>query len=134
MAVLDTSGLWSDGDDYRIIKALSLPFGTFVQDCMITSMNQLQAMSVTAQQEVLDLLADYDTANAAQTAQNLANTEGKTLVEADVLKWQVTGNGMSGPQAEMLRVKAELSDIFAFSTCLAGYLGNNGWGTPLIRS
>ncbi len=134
MAVLDTSGLWSDGDDYRIIKALSLPFGTFVQSCMITSMNQLQAMSVTAQQEVLNLLADYDTADAAQTTQNLANTEGKTLVEADVLKWQVTGNGMSGPQAEMLRVKAELSDIFAFSTCLAGYLNNNYWGTPLIRS
>lgn len=134
MAVLDISGLWSDGDDYRIIKALSLPFGTFTQECMITSMNQLQAMSVTAQQEVLDLLVDYDAADAAQTAQNLANIEGKTLVEADVLKWQVTGNGMSGPQAEKLRVQSELSNIFAFSTCLSGYLGNNSYGTPLIRS
>jgi hypothetical protein len=134
MAVLDTSGLWSDGDDYRVIKVLSLPFGTFTQECMITSMNQLQAMSVAAQQEVLDLLADYDTADAAQTAQNLANTEGKTLVEADVLKWQVTGNGMSGPQAEKLRIQSELSNIFAFSTCLSGYLNNYGYGTTLIRS
>jgi len=27
MAVLDTSGLWSAGDDYRLIKALQVPLG-----------------------------------------------------------------------------------------------------------
>ena len=132
--VLDTTGLWSDGDDYRIIKALGLPFGTYTQDCVITCCNDLQEMSVTAQQDVLDLLADYDAADAAQSTQNLGNTEGKTLVEADVLKWQVTGGGMTGPQSEMLQVRSELAQIFSFCTCMAGYLSNSSYGTQLIRS
>ena len=132
--VLDVSGLWSAGDDYRVIKALGLAFGTYTQDCVITCMNDLQGMSTVAQQDVIDLLADYDAAEAAQSAQNLSNTEGKTLVEADILKWQVTGGGMTGPQSEKLRVKDELAKIFSFCTCIAGYLGGNADGTQLIRS
>jgi hypothetical protein len=132
--VLDVSGLWSAGDDYRIIKAMGLPFGSFTQDCVITCCNDLQAMSVQAQQDTLDLLADYDAADASQTTQNLSNTEGKTLVEADVLVWQVTGNGMTGPQSEKLRVQDELGKIFSFCPCLSGYLGGNVYGTSLIRS
>jgi hypothetical protein len=132
--VLDTTGLWSAGDDYKVIKALGLPFGTYTQDCVIGCMNDLQDMSVVAQQDVIDLLADYDAADAAQSTQNLSNTEGKVLVEADVLVWQVTGNGMTGPQNEKLRVQAELSKIFSFCTCIAGYLGGNAYGTVLIRS
>jgi len=134
MAVLDTSGLWSAGDDYRVIKALDLPFGTYTQDCTITSMNQLQGDSTAAQQDVLDLLTDYETADAAQTTQNLANTDGKVLVEADVLKWEVTNGGLTGPQAEKQRVKQELQQLFAFSPCLAGYFGTSSNGTALIRS
>ena len=132
--VLDTTGLWSAGDDYKVIKALGLPFGVYTQDCVTTCMNDLQGMSVIAQQDVLDLLADYDAAEAAQSAQNLSNTEGKTLVEADVLKWEVTGNGMTGPQSEKLRVQDELAKIFSFCTCISGYLGGNAYGTQLIRS
>lgn len=132
--VLDTSGLWSAGDDYRVIKALGLAFGTYTQDCITACMNELQDMSVVAQQDVLDLLADYDAAEAAQSAQNLSNTEGKVLVEADVLKWQVGNGGMTGPQSEKLRVQDELAKIFSFCTCIAGYLGGNAYGTPLIRS
>ena len=134
MAILDTTGLWSAGDDYRIIKALGLAFGTYTQDCVIGCMNDLQGMSTVAQQDVIDLLTDYDTAEAAQSAQNLSNTEGKTLVEADVLVWQVTGNGMTGPQSEKLRVKDELSKIFSFCSCLGGAIAGNVYGTPLIRS
>ena len=64
----------------------------------------------------------------------LSNTEGKVLVEADVLKWQVGNGGMTGPQSEKLRVQDELAKIFSFCTCIAGYLGGNAYGTPLIRS
>jgi len=134
MAVLDTSGLWSAGDDYRVIKALQVPFGEFTQDCTITAMNQLQGYSTVAQQDVLDLLADYDAAEAAQSTQNLSNTEGKVLVEADVLKWQVGNGGLTGPQAEKMRVKQELEQIFAFSTCLSAYIGGSNGMTSLIRS
>jgi len=132
--VLDISGLWSAGDDYKVIKALGLPFGTYTQDCVISCMNDLQGMSVVAQQDVIDLLADYDAAETAQSAQNLSNTEGKVLVEADVLRWVVANSGMTGPQSEKLRVKDELAQIFSFCTCIAGYLGGQGYGTPLIRS
>jgi hypothetical protein len=118
MAVLDTTGLWSAGDDYRVIKAMGLPFGSFVQTCVIGCMNQLEDMSVQAQQDVLDLLADYDAADAAQSQQNLSNTEGKTLTKADVLEWEVTGGGITGPQSEKLYVQNELSKIFSFCPCL----------------
>ena len=134
MAVLDTTGLWSAGDDYKVIKAMGLPVGSFVQTCVIGCMNQLQDMSVQAQQDVLDLLADYDAADAAQSQQNLSNTEGKTLTKADVLEWEVTGGGMTGPQSEKLRVQHELGKIFSFCPCLSGYTGANTYGTPLIRS
>lgn len=134
MAVLDTTGLWSSGDDYKVIKALGLPFGSYVQDCTITCMNDLQTMSTQAQQDVIDLLVDYDAADAAQSTQNLSNTEGKTLVEADVLKWEVTGSGLTGPESEKNRVQYELSQIFAFCTCLSAYLGGVGSTTALIRS
>ena len=132
--VLDVSGLWSAGDDYKVIKAMGLPFGSFVQACVIGCMNQLEDMSVQAQQDVLDLLADYDAADAAQSQQNLSNTEGKTLIKADVLSWEVTGGGMTGPQSEKLRVQDELGKIFSFCPCLGGYLGGDVYGTSLIRS
>jgi len=134
MAVLDTSGLWSAGDDYRVIKALRIPFGDYTQDCTITAMNQLQGYSTTAQQDVLDLLVDYEAAETAQSARNLADTEGKVMVEADVLKWQVGNSGVTGPQAEKMRVKQELEQIFAFSTCLSSYIGGTNGMTTLIRS
>ena len=134
MAVLDTSGLWSSGDDYRVIRAMRLPFGTYSQDCIIECVNDLQAMSVVAQQDVVDLLTDYDNADAAQIAQNLANVEGKTLVEADVLKWETNSGEMTGPQAEKLRVQDDLAKIFSFCPCLGGYIAGLGHGTPLIRS
>jgi len=136
MAVLDTSGLWTEGDDYRVIKALRVPFGTYTLDCIAGCMNDLQAMSTVAQQEVLDLLTAYETAEAAQIATNLADTEGKTLVKADVLEWERDGVGRpSGPQQEMLRCRDELGVIFAFCSCLAGLSGGFGaYSTALIRS
>lgn len=136
MAVLDTSGLWTEGDDFRLIKALGVPFGTYTLSCTAGCMNDLQAMSTVAQQNVLDLLTAYEIAEAAQTASNLADTEGKTLIKADVLEWKPDGLGQpSGPQQEMLRCQMELGTIFAFCSCLAGLLQNSdAYSTSLIRS
>lgn len=136
MAVLDTSGLWSEGDDYRLVKALMVPFGSYTLSCIAGCMNDLQAMSVTAQQDVLDLLADYEAAETARSTTNLADTEGKTLIKADVLEWKVNDAGQpSGPQQEMAAIRDELSTIFAFCGCLQGLLGASGtYSTPLIRS
>ena len=55
-------------------------------------------------------------------------------IEADVLKWEVSNGGMSGPQAEKNRVKDELIKIFSFCVCLGGYISGYGHGTQLIRS
>jgi hypothetical protein len=98
-------------------------------------MNDLQDMSTAAQQDVLDLLTSYETAEATQITTNLADTEGKTLVKADVLMWQPDGLGQpSGPQQEMLRCRMELGTIFAFCSCLGGALPGNSHNTALIRS
>jgi hypothetical protein len=45
---LDTSGVYSEGDDYRVIKVLNLPFGSYTLDCVQNCLNQLEDMSVTA--------------------------------------------------------------------------------------
>ena len=134
MAVLDTSGLWTAGDDYRVIQALGLPFGSYTQDCVITCMNDLQVMSTVAQQDVLVLLADYEAAKTAAKTQNLTDVDGKVLVKVDVIEYQPRKGQPSGPQFEKLRVKDELSKIFSFCSCLGNYLGGQGHGTTLIRS
>ena len=135
MAVLDVSGLWSEGDDYRLIKALLVPFGTYTLNCIASCMNDLQAMSTTAQQDVLDLLTSYETAETVQETTNLADTEGKTLIQADVLSWSPDGTDKpSGPQRQMMADRAHLQSIFAFCTCLGGLQGETSYTTVLIRS
>ena len=135
MAVLDTSGLWSAGDDYRLIKALGLPFGSYVLECTASCMNQLQNMSTMAQQDVLDLLASYEAAETVQEAANLADTEGKTLIKADVLSWQPDGaDKASGPQKQMMSDRAKLASVFAFCSCMGGLAGGGSHQTSLIRS
>lgn len=132
--ILDTSGLWTAGDDYRIIQALGLPFGTYTRDCIVTCCNDLQGMSTVAQQDVLVLLADYEAAKAAGKAQNLTDVDGKVLVKVDVIEYEVQKGQMTGPQSEKLRVKDELGKIFSFCSCLGGAIGGQGYSTPLIRS
>jgi len=136
---LDTTGNWVAGDDLRVIEALELPFGTYTLDCTQNCMNQLEDMSPQAVLNVRELLDKYEAAKDAESAADLADTEGKVLVKADVLEWQVVGGGqMSGAMKEMLRVQAEIAKYFAFCSCLGGLLPNptnGGYGTTsLIRS
>lgn len=135
MATLDTTGVYTEGDDFRLIKALDVPFGTFTLDCVAGCMNQLETMSVAAATDLVALLDAYDVANAAQSTQNLEQVGGqKVLTKADVLEWEVVNGGIGGASQEKLKVQDEIAQIMSFCTCLGGYLGNQGGGTALIRS
>ena len=136
MATLDTTGVYTAGDDYRVIKVLELPVGSYTFNCVAGCMNDLEAMSSTAASDLVTLLGDWETADAAQSTDNLTQTDGKkVLVKADVLEWEVTGGGMSGPVAEKGKIQAEIAQIMSFCSCIGGFLNGYGTtGTCLIRS
>ena len=133
---LDTSGNWLTGDDLRVIEVLQLPFGSFTLECVQNCMGQLEDMSPEAVLRVQALLDEYDAADQAQTEQNLGDTEGKVLVKADVLEWEVKNGGISGPTQEKAGVREDVKRYFSFCSCLGGMLnGMGGYGTtPLYRS
>ena len=139
---LDITGVWSAGDDLRVIECLLMPFGTYVLDCTQKCMNQLEDMSVEAATRVVQLLDEYDAAKQIESNTNIGDTEGKVLVKADVLEWEVVGGAgsPSGPQQEMNRIRMEVANYFRFCSCLGGALpGGPGLGgyyghAPLIRS
>lgn len=131
---LITSGNWEVGDDLSVIEALKLPFGEYTLDCIQDCMNQLEVISADAVLKVKALLVDYGVARAAQETANLADTEGKTLIKADVLEWEADQGGMDGLQQEILQIQRDLAHWFAFCECidLDGMYG--GLVTPLVRS
>jgi hypothetical protein len=132
---LDVTGNWVAGDDLRVIEALRLPFGSYTLSCTQNCMNQLEDMSPEAVLAVRDLLAEHETAKNAQSTQNLSNTEGKTLVKADVLEWERNGaSQMSGPQAELARIHGEIANYFAFCPCISGTGAGYGGVTYITRS
>ena len=135
MAILDTSGVYTAGDDYRVIKALDVPFGTYTLNCVAGCMNDLEVMSVTAATDLIALLDSYDVANAAESANLLEQAGGgKVLVKADVLEWEVVNGGISGASQEKGKIQAEIAQVMSFCVCLGGFLNNQGGGTALIRS
>lgn len=129
---LDVTGHWEAGDDLRVIEILLLPFSTYVLDCVQKCMNQLEAISPEAVLRVKELLDEYEAADDVDTGQNTGDTEGKVLVKADVLEWEVVGGktGMTGPQKEMAKIRYELWNYFAFCSCL-GSLNPNGPGNGM---
>ena len=131
---LDTSNNWVAGDDLLVIEALKLPFGKYTLDCVQRCMNQMEVIDVSASLKVKGLLTDYATARTAQETANLADTEGKTLVKADVLEWEKDKSGVDGVQSEIMLIQMDLANYFAFCECIdmGGYTG--GGSTMLIRS
>ena len=133
---LDTSGNWEAGDDLRIIEALMLPFSEYVLSCTQNCMAQLEAMSPEAVLRVRALLDEYEAADQAETDQNLGDTEGKVLVKADVLEWQVVNGGISGSSQEKASVRDEIARYFSFCSCLGSVLpggpGSYGYGTTAL--
>ena len=135
MATLDTSGVYTEGDDFRVIKALDVPFGTYSLNCVAGCLNDLEVMSPTAAADLVALLDSFDVANAAESTANLEQAGGqKVLVEADVLSWQVINGGISGAAQEKGKIRADIAQIMSFCVCLAGYTANHVGGTALIRS
>ena len=135
MAILDTSGVYSTGDDYRVIKVLDLPFGNYTLSCVAGCMNDLEDMSVTAATDLVALLDAYDVADASQSTQNLDQAGGqKVLVKADVLEYEVINGGVSGATQEIAKIRGEVAQTMAFCSCLGGAIGGNAYRTPLIRS
>jgi len=137
-STLDTTGAWVAGDDLRVIEALMLPFGEYVQTCVGNCANQLENMSAEAVVRVRALLDEYEAADAAESTQNIENTEGKVLTTADVLSWTVVNGGIAGTTQEKVKIRDEIARYFSFCSCLAGYLSGNGGGgygiASLIRS
>ena len=126
---LDTTGIWDAGDDLRVLEALLVPFGSYTLTCVQGCMAELEDMSPEAATRVKELLDEYDAADNADTEQNTGDVEGKVLVKADVLEWEVVGGktGMTGPQKEKNKIRYELWNYFAFCSCL-GHLNPNGGG------
>ena len=133
---LDTSGGWVAGDDLRIVEALMVPFGSFTLTCVQNCCGQLEDMSPEAVLRVRALLDEYEAADSGESTQNLSDTEGKTLVRADVLEWSVNPVGVvPGVTKEKSKVRDEIARYFSFCSCLAPYLTVGGHGSAdLIRS
>ena len=132
---LKTDGTnWSAGDDLRVIDALLLPFSEYTQDCVGDCCNALQLLDPSAVTEVRTFLQRYEDAEAAIITQDNADTEGKTLVKADVLEWEKNSGGMSGLDKEMIRARDNIRRYFSSCTCLAGYLQQDVVVTQLYRS
>lgn len=131
---LNTTGNWEAGDDLRVIECLGVPFGSYTLTCIQNCANQLEIMSDQAVLNVKEALTEYEAAKTAQTTQDLSNSEGKTLVKADVLEWERNGTGATGPQVEMIRARDEVAQYFAFCSCLGGLQASQHAGTSLIRS
>lgn len=132
---LITTGNWEAGDDLRIIEALKLPFGSYTLQCTQDCCNQLEVMSAEAVLNVRALLARYEAAETLQINADLADTEGKTLVKADVLEWEKDpGTTPSGPEQEMMRARQDLAQYFAFCSCMGSLAGGSSYATSLVRS
>ena len=135
MAILDTSGVYTEGDDYRVIKALDVPFGTYTLNCVAGCMNDLEVMSPTAAADLVASLNAYDVANATESEANLEQAGGaKVLVGADVLTWEVINGGINGATQEKGKIRTDIAQIMSFCVCLSGFLDNGSGGTTLIRS
>lgn len=135
MAVLDTSGVYTAGDDYRVIKVLDVPFGSYTLECVAGCMNDLEVMSPAAAADLVVTLDEYDAASAIQAASNLQQADGrKVLTTADVLEWTVINGGQSGVDIELAGLRGDVRQVMAFCPCLQGYLQDDMGSTSLIRS
>lgn len=131
MATLDTGCGWVEGDPSRLLIAMSLPIGQYQVDQITLCMNQLCEIDSTTVARVRTLLTQWDTAQAALTTSNITS-DGRTLIKADVLEWESSKDGSSGPEAEINRIISQLYQYFSF--CPVCSQGRPGGATRLIRS
>lgn len=113
MATLDVSGSWETGDEYRVFEALEMMNTAGYLDQLILCMNRLTADYDPIVVRVRAQLTRYETAKSAKEAADLAATEEKTLVKADVLEWEV-GSAVARISNEISSAQAQIANYFAF--------------------
>jgi hypothetical protein len=129
---LNTELGWSAGDDVRVLVAAQLGVGLYQLNRIQRDMNYLGENAPQVVSPIIDLLDQYDSAQAKFAELN-DSSEGKVLTKVDVLEWEVTGGAGSGysPERELARIRGLLYQYFASSSLFAG--GHHGM-TLLIRS
>lgn len=131
MALNTTLG-WTDGDDLRVLVAAGIPVGLYSVKQIQADMDHLGANIDGFVDGVLSLLDSYDTIQVALSTLN-NQSGGKTLVAADLLKWEPTRPGQGyGPENELSRIRYLLTQYFSSSPLFQGTSGTIG--TPLLRS
>ena len=134
MATLDTGLGWVAGDPERVLIAWGLGVSEYSINQITTCMNQLGTFSPSSVAAVRTLLDDYDTADTTLSSLNTTN-EGKVLVKADVLEWEVPqGSQAYSVQMEIGKIQGKIGQYFSFCP-LSGAMANGYINTvPLIRS
>lgn len=131
---LDVSLGWSLGDDIRVLVASGLPVGVYQIQQIQRDMNDLGLRAPSIISPVIDLLDEFDAAQAALKGLN-ESAEGKVLVKADVLEWEKQGvGGGYGPEREIQRIRGLLYQYFASSVLFNGSGVSSSGSTALIRS
>jgi len=134
MATLDTECGWVAGDPARVLLAAGLPLGAYSIDQVTVCMNELCIIAPTQVTEVRDLLDDWDEAQAAIKETNVSQ-DGRVLVKADVLEWEVVDAGINSPQAEVMRIRDLLYLYFGYCPMFVKVNVSSGSGvSSLIRS
>lgn len=125
---------WVAGNAEAILGVMGLAITEFNLTQVNSCMDQLETLSPTSVTAVQSILTQYTAAETLLAELNTTGT-GKTLVQADVLKWEVDkGGGYTfSPATEMQRLANEISRYF--SDCMGIEAANPYFGvTSLIRS
>lgn len=130
MVELNSSYGWSDGDDIRVLVASGIGVSLYSINEIRRSMNEIGGGYEVAVGYIQDLLDEYESAQAKMIAMNSAG-EGKTLVKADVLEWEVSKAGVGySPELEFERIRRQMYLYFANSSLFGEY----DYSTSLVRS
>lgn len=125
---------WVAGDAEAILGVMGLAITEFNLTQINSCMDQLEALSPISVAAVQSILTQYEAAEDLLAELNTTGT-GKTLIQADVLKWEVDkGGGYTfSPATEMQRLAAEIGRYFA--DCMGIEPAKAYFGvTSLIRS
>jgi hypothetical protein len=125
---------WVAGNAEAILKVTGLAITEFNLSQVNSCMDQLEALSPTSVAAVQSILGQYTAAEVLLADLNTTGT-GKTLIQADVLKWEVDKGGgyVFSPSTEMQRLAAEIGRYF--NDCMGIGASSAYYGaTSLIRS
>jgi hypothetical protein len=133
MPTLNTAYGWSQGDQIRLLIASGLSVGSYQLSVITQSMNDLGTLSTLAVSNVLDLVDQFENAQAKLVDLN-TNSNGRILIKADVLEWEsAKGDNIYNPQMEIQRIRIQLYQYMSLCPLFANPPQPNG-NTPLHRS